>query len=83
MLSIYDNESDIVIAESPEDASRLLFEDGMVDEVVDAKTRKWRRISADADYKFHDDESGAPATIRKASEWVALKGRGFMGSYDF
>jgi hypothetical protein len=81
-LHIYSNGSDIVIAYSAEDAKAILTE--VAGPETSQEYSDWELEADDEDeYGFRDDPDDESKSItRKASEWIALKGRGYMGSYD-
>lgn len=80
-LHVYDNDHDIVIAHSPEDASAIVAETLFPD--VPTKVTGWNRLADDESMDFcDDDQDESLPTTRLASEWIAMKGRGYMGSHD-
>lgn len=79
-LAIYDSDSEIVIAESPEDAQKVCEETGIQLTPEDWAEYEWTRIEGAKSYSFRPDDGG-PLVTKTADEWIAERGRSYMGSY--
>lgn len=88
-LKFYDNDCDWVIAESPDDASKIMHETLGAD---GCDPEDWDEKKPDATVKVWCDAEGNPAEpgepankviARTAAEWIERLGRGYVGSTEW
>jgi hypothetical protein len=84
-LFLFTDDQDTVVASDMLDAAEVwtkhqgsTYEDAVGDKFDEC----WRRIGDDEVIKIHNDEGGETVT-KRAKEWAASNGRGFLCSTDW
>ena len=80
-LAIWDNGSDFVIAESPEDCFLVVAEAGITWNEADIADMEWEKWPEDKPFPFYDEDEDKTTTLLPA-QWVEENGRGYFASAD-
>lgn len=84
-LSLFTDDQDTVVASDMQDAAEVWAKDQgstYEDAVGDTFDECWRRIGDDEVIRIHNDEGGE-TVVKRAEEWAASNGRGFLCSTDW
>ena len=83
-LKIWQNESDVIIAESQEDAESLLVE--LCGEEVLENCGDWYCLDDETNFTLAEEHDEPPYTkirTQKANQWVKQHGRGYFASTEY
>lgn len=81
MLNVYKNETDWVVAESKEDASKVWCETSGAEFFDENWQGEWEMMDPASTISIIDDE-GKKVT-KTCQEWIAENGRGFLCSTEW